>query len=238
MTNSKHSRTRLYAVLGTAAVVIIGAVIALNTQTVEHATGEQSKTFNIEVDFDRFRQIMVRKNGTASIIGLSGMKLLDERLEDVELDTSGDDRPILNAIRGKSKTDVSATKLLTVQIDDPTLEADKLHLRQVADIEPQEINVVTASMEPAGKLQKYKSTLRAHPRGQSTELTINVDITILVRVPKLFASRAHERVQKAADDAVTNQAGAMTKFFAKHSDEQLILPEFGRQSHSDRQPSR
>jgi hypothetical protein len=228
MTTSKSSTSTIFVVVSIVAVVIIGVVFARNLTNVEHlAKGVESQSFTIDMDFDRFRQIMVRKNGTASIIGHAGMKLLDEKIEDVELDTSGDDRPILNAIRGKSKSELSAVKLLTVQIDDPTVKADKLELRQIADIEPKEIHVVTKSTGPAGQLEQYMTTLYAQPNGKSTDLTVNVNLSVRVNVPRLFQARAEARVQQAAEKAVANQTEAMKKFFAEHADEQIILPKLG-----------
>ncbi len=74
------------------------------------ATGHQQATFLIDCEFDKFRQIMVRKNATAAIIGQAEMILVDEQLNSMQLDARNDDRPLLNAIRGKSKADVLADK--------------------------------------------------------------------------------------------------------------------------------
>ena len=228
MKASIRSHTKLYAALGIIAVVIIGGAITWKASIVDHvATGKQSQTFNVDCEFDRFRQIMVRKNATAAIVSHSGMKLLGERVQDIALDTSKDDRPLLNAIRGKSKSELSAIKLLTVQLDDPTLEADELVLRQVAEIDPEQINVLTKSTGPAGRLESYITTLHAEPYAQTTKLTVTVDLTVRVNVPKLFVSRADARVQQAAVDAISGQERAMKQFINEHVDERLILPELG-----------
>ncbi len=230
MPDFNRSYKNFFVALGITAVISIGGVIVWKASIVEHvATGNRSQTFTLDCDFDRFRQIMVRKNATAAIVGHSGMKLLDERVQDIALDTSMDDRPLLNAIRGRSKSELSAIKLLTVRLDDPTLEADELVLRQVADIEPGRIDVVTKSTGPAGRLESYTTTLHAEPDAQTTKVTVTVGLTVRVEVPKLFVSRADDRVQQAADDAISGQQEAMKQFIIQHADERLILPELGNQ---------
>ncbi len=55
--------------------------------TVDHTSeGSSRRQFTIQVDFDTFRQIMVRKNATEAIVSHSGMKLLDERVDDISID--------------------------------------------------------------------------------------------------------------------------------------------------------
>ncbi len=228
MSQFNVSHTKLYAAFGITAVIVIGAVITWKSSVIEHvATGMQLQSFTVDCEFERFRQIMVRKNATAAIVAHSGMKLLDESVQDIAVDTSVDDRPLLNAIRGKSKSDLSAKKLLTVQLDDPTLEASKLALRQVAEIRVGKIDVKTSSMGPAGRLESYSTSLHAQPQQQSTNVTVSVEMKVRVAVPKLLVSRADKQVQQAADDAIDEQVKAITHFIAQHADERLILPELG-----------
>ena len=204
--------------------MIVGMVITIFSFNVEHlASGKQVKTAVIDIDFDHMRQIMVHKNGTKSIIEYSGMKLIDQRTLDLKIDTSADKRPLLNALRGKSKAVVSAVKILTVQPNDPSMETDVLELRQVAEIDPRKIAVVTSSTAAAGKLDQYTTTLFAKRNGQFTEFTVTVLMTIRTKVPWMFKSRVDEEVQQAADQAVDNQLKAMTQLFQDYSDQQLIV---------------
>tara|TARA_R110002049_G_scaffold285698_1_gene466758 strand:+ start:172296 stop:173033 length:738 start_codon:yes stop_codon:yes gene_type:complete len=194
---------------------------------VEHlASGAQQSTFVIECEFDKYRQIMVRKNATKAIVGNSGMELIEEKIQDVEIDASADDRPLLNAIRGKSKTELSAVRLLTVSLNDPQLESDRLVLKQHADIRPEAMHVRTKSIKPAGRLQSYQTELTAVPHSGGTEITLNVSLEVRLNVPKLFTSRADAEVQQAAIDAITDQEESITQFVAEHADARIILPEF------------
>ncbi|PHQ33814.1 hypothetical protein [Rhodopirellula bahusiensis] len=216
-----------------AAVVILLFVVSatfafLSLSTVEHlATGSAEKTILVECEFDKFRQIMVRKNATAAIVGQSGMRLIDESVEDLQLDTSQDDRPILNAIRGQSKAQVQAVKKLRVSLNDPHITADELTLRQRADIQPDAMSVVTQSIAAADNLESYKTTLDARPKGNQTEVTLLIALDVRVTVPKAFTGRADREVQQSAVDGVDEQADGLQRFVAEHAGQRFILPEFG-----------
>ena len=153
------------------------------------------------------------------------MRLVSEKVQNIELDMSGDDRPLLNAIRGRSKSEVSAVKIITVRLDDPTLEASELVLRQVAEIHASEIDVTTQSTGPTGRLEYYATSLNAQPDARGTQVSISVEMGVRVKVPKLFLSRADARVQNAADDAITGQAVAIKQFIVENADERVILPD-------------
>lgn len=228
MSHSNHLR-RTIIIIAIAVVLVLAALIAWQFRSIEHlATGQQQRSFVIDCDFAKFRQIMVRKNATAAIVGHTGMRLIGEQVEGVMLDTSQDDRPLLNAIRGVSKTEVAAVKELTVQLEDPTLEANELVLEQNADIQPDHIDVITASKRAAGRLKHYQTTLDAKPDPEGTRVVLTVELDVLVKVPSLFKHRADAGVQQAADDAINGQAAAIEAFIARHADELLILPELNR----------
>lgn len=224
--NTSSRYPKAYLVIGIVAAIIAVAIVIWKASVVEHlSSGVSKQTFTVDCEFDRFRQIMVRKNATAAIVGHSGMTLLSEKVQDIELDTSRDDRPLLNAIRGKSKSEVTAIKIITVGLDDPTLEASKLVLRQVANIHTSEIDVTTQATGPAGRLEQYSTTLNAQPDSQGTQVTISVEMRVRVKVPMLFVSRADVRVQQAADAAINGQTAAIKQFIIENADQRIILPD-------------
>lgn len=213
--------------LSALALLLIGIVLAAwLLRPVDYlASGSQTKTLTIDCDFDRFRQIMVRKNATAAIIAHSGLTLLDEKIAGLQLDARSDDRPLLNALRGKSKTNVSATREISVKLEDPAIHADRLVLSQQAEIHPETFHVVTQSKAPAGNLANYKTTLLAAPMGNSTQVDLSVALQVHIRLPKLFSSRADAGVQQAADSAISEQAAAISAFVEQYAGDLLILPE-------------
>ncbi len=225
--------------LGRPATVIIGlaiatlllataGVLAWQMTSVSHAArGYSERSFVIDADFDKFRKIMVRKDATAAIVANSGMELIEEQLQGLSLDTANDEHPILNALRGKSKSDLVATKQLVVSLEDPALEADRLSLTQQAAIEPHQMRVHTKANQPAGNLEDYTATLTAEPEGGKTKVIVTVEQTVRVKVPKMFVSHADGRVQEAADESTRQQQQSITEFVAQYADQTFVLPELG-----------
>lgn len=224
--NSSHRR--LWIAIASLLIAVFG-IAAWQLSRIDHlATGENQRTITIDCEYGKFRQIMVRKNATAAIVAHGGMTLIDEQIHDMTLDTSRDERPILNAIRGQSKSDLNAIKEITVSLDDPMLEADRLVLRQEADITETGMTSVSKSKGPAGRLKRYQTSLRARPDGDTTVVDLSVELEVLVRVPKFFVYKADEGVQQAAVDAIDSQSEALKSFIAEHSDKRMILPNLGR----------
>lgn len=122
------------------------------------ASGQRSASFFVDCEFDKFRQIMVRKNATAVIVEQTGMKLLSERLDDVQLDVGEGDRPLLDAIRGRWNSDMTAIKEIVVELTDPALNAKELILRQQANVQSGSMDVITKSKSPAGNLRSYATS--------------------------------------------------------------------------------
>ena len=229
MNPGRGNNMRVIAAVTVMSVIAIGVAVAFwSFGSVSHlATGEQQTTFEVDCEFDKFRQIMVRKNATAAIIGRSGMTLLDEQIHDMEIDTRQDDRPLLNALRGKSKSEVDAVKQITVRLVDPAIDADQLVLRQRAQIDLDSMHVETESKSPAGNLEDYRTALDARRRDERTEIRLTVALKVRVDVPKIFVDRADAEVQQSADDAIAEQQKSIEAFIAEHADKRLILPELG-----------
>ncbi len=207
-------------------VIIILSFIAWGFWPVEHkSTASSQQQFTLEVDFDKFRQIMVRKNATKAISAHSGMKLLDEQVGDFELEIPEQKRPLLNALLGQSRAKLSAQKQITVSLNDPYLDADHITLTQLADVQPDSMSVRTASTEPAGNLTKYTTELSASRLNAATTVTISIDQTVQLHVPRLFTSRADRQVQQAADKAIEEQHQAIRDFIAEHVNERIIMPD-------------
>lgn len=210
------------------ALVFVGCV-AWQLRSVDHpAVGQATRDFVVDCSFDKFRQIMIRKNATKAIVGDSGMRLIDERVIDVDLDTSKDDRPLLNAILGRSKTDIAAVKELTVGLDDPMLEADELVLRSHVEIDDDSMQVRTVSRRPAGRLEEYETTLGAQPDENGTRINLSVDMKVRVAVPHFFRNRADAGVQTAAEEAIEGQQRSIKDFINQFADERFIFPDLKR----------
>lgn len=186
--------------------------------------GKAEREFTMDVDFDAFRQILVRTNATAAILEHGGMKLLDEKTEEVDIDLSNDSRPLRNALRGKSKANLSATKRLTVQLNDPQLKATELQLSQDCQIQPDHIHVHTTSDRPAGELKFYNTTLDAVKSNNGTAVSLSLDMTVNVCISRIFVSQAEARVKDAAEKTMQEQEAAIRNLVSEFDHHVVILP--------------
>ncbi|QDT05307.1 hypothetical protein K227x_37070 [Rubripirellula lacrimiformis] len=219
------SKKLLIASVLIAGTLLVGIAVWALSPVPHLALGQSQREFALECDFAKFRQIMVRLNATDAIVNHGGMTLLNESVNDVAIDTSKDDRPLLNAILGKSKAELDAVKTITVRVADDQVDIDELTLRQTADIDEDQMLVTTASIGPQGAMKNYETTLFATADGNRTSVRLTLDMQIEVQVPKLFTSRADAGVAEATEKAITGQQQAITEFIISNAGKNLILPE-------------
>lgn len=191
----------------------------------EHSLrGVAERSFTMDVEFDKFRQILVRTDATAAILEYGGMKLVGETTDAIDIDLSNDSRPLRNALRGKSKANVSAIKHLIVQLNDPQLKATELLLSQDCKIHPDSIQILTTSDQPAGELKVYNTTLDAVKASHGTEVRLSMDMTVDVAVSRFFLSQAQSRVKQAAEKSMEEQERAIRSLVTGFDGNTLILP--------------
>ena len=170
---------------------------------------EANRAFSLHTDMDTFRQLLVRTKATEAILEHSGMELMDETTESVDIDLSNDSRPLRNFLRGKSKANVSATKHLKVKLNDPQISTTDLSLTQECKIGPKNIHVTTSADGPSGDLKSYSTTLKAVKGEQGTDVVLTIEMTVEVKVCSLFESQARSRVQQAANKSLEDQEEAL-----------------------------
>ena len=165
--------------------------------------------FNLDTDMDTFRQILVRTKATAAVLEHSGMKLLEESTDSVNIDLKKDARPLRNFLRGKSKANVSAIKHLRVQLNDPEIRASELSLTQECLLQPENIHIETTADRPSGAIKRYQTVLNA-VRGESgTDITLNIDMTVDIQVSRIFHSQSEARMKQAATKILKDQEAAL-----------------------------
>lgn len=210
--------------LGIALIGGIG-IAAWGLSRSEHALhGVAERSFTMDIEFDKFRQILVRTDATAAILEHGGMKLIDEKTDAVDLDLSKDSRPLRNALKGKSKANVSAIKRLTVQLNDPQVKATELLLSQDCRIQPDSIQILTTSDQPAGNLKAYNTTLDAVKADHGTEVRLSMDMAVNVLIAQFFLPQAEVRVKHAAEKSLEEQEKAIRSLVSSFDGKTLILP--------------
>ncbi|MGB7343553.1 MAG: hypothetical protein WBD20_05040 [Pirellulaceae bacterium] len=219
------SKTVRLSLIGIA-VLLVAAFLAWQLRPLPYlATAKQTQEFDLQVSYDKFRQIMVRKNATKAIVSHGGMKVLNEGVDDLKLDLSKDDRPILNAILGKSKAEVDATKILTVEINNAQIDTEQLTLRSRALVNSERLHVESKSVGEQGQIKNYVTVISAAPAGDATRVELSLEMAIQINVPKMFTGRADAGVSNAAQAALAEQQAAITAFIIEHADEKLVLPQ-------------
>ena len=208
-------------------IALIGVIFlaAWGLSRSEHALhGAAERSFTMDIEFDKFRQILVRTDATAAILEHGGMKLIGEKTDAVDIDLSNDSHPLRNALRGKSKANVSAIKSLTVQLNDPQISATELQLSQDCQIHPDSIEIQSTSDRPAGELKSYKTTLDALRASHGTEVRVSIDMTVDVLISRIFLSQAEARVKQAAEKSLEEQESAIRNLVSNFDGKALILP--------------
>ncbi len=166
----------------------------------------------IDVPYDEFRTMMVRNNATQAIVERGGMRVIDEEVINLQVDLSRDKRPLLNAILRRSKSSLTATKRLTVSVNNSDIQADRLVLMQNAEITPEKLDVNSFSEGPAGDLKSYRTSLHAEPKGDITLLRVTVDMQLCKSLGKLFHGEAQSQLDAATHQTVQQQVEALQQF--------------------------
>jgi len=217
--------TTVWLALLIASLLIAGGV-CWSLWPVNHtASGTSQRDFTIDVDFDKFRQIMVRKNATEAIVAHSGMKLLNEKVVDLSIDLPKQKRPILNALLGRSKAELTASKQITVSLASPDIAAQELTLNQHSQIDAEQMDVISEASEPAGNLTAYSTRLHATKRDAGTKVELTIAQTVNVRVAKIFVAEADRRVRQSAAKSTEEQEKAIRAFIGSYQNDAIILPD-------------
>ncbi len=120
----RRSRWPIVTIVGLAIFALIMAFRPVNRAL----EVREELSFKVPDAYPRVRAVLVRKDATRAILEHKGMRLLDEQIRAVQVDTSQDARPLLNAILGNSQTELHAEKLITVEVNDPYASTDQLEL--------------------------------------------------------------------------------------------------------------
>lgn len=194
--------------MGLACVGSLGVLLSFSSTRIPVSVNAERK-FNLPIEMDTFRQILVRTKATEAVVNHGGMKLLEETTESVDIDLKNDSRPLRNFLRGKSKANVSATKHLKVQLNDPQINANELLLTQDCRLQPENIRIVSTADGPSGDLKAYSTTLEATKGETGTDILLSIEMTVDVRVLWVFQSQAQVRVTQAASKTLEDQEASL-----------------------------
>ena len=209
---------------GIVGVLVVACGIAWQFSSINYlASGTSERAFLLEVDYDKFRQILVRNDVTREIINASGLALKSDELENLVVDATKDRRPVINALLGRSKTELDATKHLTVSVKNSEVNLDTLELTQHAEVGNDQISVHTVADKPTGNLESYETSLKAKRVAKGTEVVVSVQLKVNTTLPRLFQTAARERVQAEADKSTKEQEATLRDVIVKHTNELTVV---------------
>ena len=215
----KHLRFGHIGIWVTACLGIFGAAGAGIWHTIPCeclAMGRAESVFVIDIPYQEFRTLIVRNDATKEILEQDGIKLLQEELLDLKISFGNDKRPVLNALFGKSKSIVKASKRLTVGISDPNAGADEMVIIQNSHVTPQEVSVESASEKQCGDIVRYVSSLNANPIAEATSVRITIETNISKPLSPFLHSIAQSRLDKKVHESVERQIVALKQFVDNH----------------------
>ena len=203
----------------TALLGIFGAAAAGMWHTIPCeclAISRAESVFVIDIPYQEFRTLIVRSDATKEILERDGLKLLHEELLDLKISFANDKRPVLNALFGKSKSVVKASKRLTVGISDPNAGADEMVIIQNSKVTPQAVSVDSASEKHCGDIVRYVSSFDANPIAESTSVRIMIETEVSKPLIPFLHSIAQLRLDKQVQESVEKQSIAVKQFVEDH----------------------
>ena len=215
----KHLRFGHIGIWVTACLGVFGAAGAGVWHTIPCeflGIGRAESAFVIDIPYREFRTLIVRNDATKEILERDGLKLLQEELLDLKISFGNDKRPVLNALFGKSKSIVKASKRLTVGISDPDAGAARLVIIQNSHVTPQEVSVESASEKRCGDILRYVSSLNASPIAEATSVRIKIETDISKPLSPFLHSIAQSRLDNQVHDSVEKQILALKQFVDHH----------------------
>jgi len=215
----KHLRFGHIGIWVTACLGVFGAAGAGLWHTIPCeflGISQAESVFVIDIPYQEFRTLIVRNDATKEILERDGLKLLQEELLDLKISFGNDKRPVLNALFGKSKSIVKASKRLTVGISDPNAGAAELVIIQNSYVTPQEVSVESASEKRCGDIVRYVSFLNASPIAEATSVRIKIETDISKPLSPFLHSIAQSRLDNQVHDSVEKQILALKQFVDHH----------------------
>lgn len=184
--------------------------------TVVESSASESRSHYSPLSYEEFRTRLVRGDFTPMLIESAGCTLVESEVLNREIDVSTDPRPLLNALKRKSKSTVKQTQSLTIELANNNLEASTLRLFQSAEICAKHFTITVTLQAPAGILADYHYEIQGAPEGEGTRLTFKLD----AKVKKEISSIAHpwvpQKVQEGVEEALERQSEAFVE--AIHGD--------------------
>lgn len=212
---SRTGQITLTLVLACTAVASAAGYFAVWPTVVESSVSESRSRLS-PLSYEEFRTRLVRGDFTPMLIESAGCTLIESEVLNREIDVSTDPRPLLNALKRKSKSTVKQTQSLTIELANNNLEASTLQLLQSAEICAKHFTITVTLQEPAGILDEYRYEIQGVPEGEGTRLTFRLDATVKKEISAIAHPWVPQKVQEGVQEALDRQSEAFVQ--AIHGD--------------------
>ncbi len=139
--------------------------------------------------------------------------VIEDKILERKIDLSNDRRPLMNALKRRSKSTVHQKHQITIELDHETLGSRTVQILQDVHISPEETRIHASLVTPLPKLKSYVFEIRAFPMEEQTKLDFNADIVFAESISSLFQPIYEQRVETEFDHAMAKQVSAFMSTF-------------------------
>lgn len=163
-------------------------------------------SYTIDLPYDEVRTRLVRGELSTACIEAAGCRVLDTEIVERDIDLSKDPRPLINALKRKSKSIVKQKQMIVVEVQQEQLETDTLKLLQSAVITPKGFEVQVRLCQASGLLADYEYVILGKPNGDATEISFQLRAVVQKQISGVAHPWVPEKVHSEVDKTLFKQA--------------------------------
>ncbi|MFO0939973.1 MAG: hypothetical protein U0930_04335 [Pirellulales bacterium] len=201
---NRSGQVLLSLILAATVCSAIGYLIVRPTPIKCHS--QSSCSYTIDLPYDEVRTRLVRGELTTACIEAAGCRVVDTEIVERDIDLSKDPKPLINALKRKSKSTVKQKQMIVVEVKKEQLETDNLKLLQSATITPKGFEIQVRLFQASGLLADYEYVILGKPKGEFTEVSFQLRAVVQKQVSGVAHPWVPEKVHAEVDKALVRQA--------------------------------
>ncbi len=173
-----------------------------------------SITYNVDLEFDQFRKVMVRTDSLEEILSYEQGRLIDRNWHKI----------VLSSERLLNGFDFDTTGDFTVSKKDDDLGELILKFNQQTHIGRAGITTETVLAEPVGYVKLIRTNMTAVPDGQQTVVTIAICLKYERRLPSMYFEEVDRKLAESASKTLGNNKKAVQNLVSKYGNMKFVFP--------------
>ena len=220
MAISRNTKWAIGAILGVAAVAVVGGLLVRG----EYATTQSAqRQFRIADNFTPVRKVLVRTDAAKQIVTMGGgSEFVSQNWQAIGAEPGGTLREMIEDPNWRLEL-VGTLKVLT---KDDYIGEHEIALAQHVVITPDSLVSEVHLKEPTARLKKYDMTTSFRRDSQSGETVVDLALTqeILTDAPWFAHGIADRRVLASVERTLENQEAAIRKVIADNIGDVPVFP--------------